>query len=662
MANDISIKATTDYGYLRVASAVPRVNVADVKYNVSSIIQCIDRACDAGAQLLVMPELCVTGYTCGDLFGNDLLLDEAEGALALLAEKVRQDGKIMIVVGAPLRSNGHLFNCAVAMQGNGMWVVPKTYIPNYKEFYEKRWFTSANHVPGQSTSTVCGREVPFGTDIILDAGKARIALEVCEDLWVPIPPSSQAAINGANVIVNISASNEVVGKHDYLVNMIKHHSDHSIVAYVYASAGYGESTTDLVFAGNAIIAENGAILRESERFALQSHIEVADVDIESLENERRVNGSFADSLLQHTHAYRHFKVTTAFINYDEVKLERAIKRHPFIPEDSERLNSRCLDIVNIQTLGLMRRMQFTGIHRLVIGISGGLDSTLALMIAVRAMDKLGLDRAGIYGITMPGFGTSGRTHTNALRLMEALGVTVKEISIAAAVTQHFADIDHDAASHDVTYENSQARERTQILMDYANKVNALVLGTGDLSELALGWATYNGDHMSMYNVNGSIPKTLAKHLIMWFASEALSQSNPNNLTIHETLLDVLHTPISPELTPADEQGNIKQVTEDIVGPYELHDFFLYNMLRHGFGPRKLYFMASHAFDGIYTGSVIKHWLTTFVRRFFSQQFKRSCLPDGPKVGNVSLSPRGDWRMPSDASSVVWMRECESLPG
>ena len=639
---------------------MPRVNVADVPANVQGIIEQVELAARHGAQLLALPEMCITGYTCGDLLGNELLLDAAEQALATVQQAVKACN-LMAVVGAPIRCQGHLFNCAVVMHGDKMWVVPKTYIPNYKEFYEKRWFTSAIPARGIKSMMVNGHEVPFGTDMIFDAGRVRIAVEVCEDLWVPIPPSSLAAINGANVVVNISASNEVVGKHSYLVDMIKHQSNHSIMGYVYASAGFGESTTDLVFAGNAIIAENGTLLKQGERFLAQPQMQVADIDIEAIENERRVNGSFSDSLLQFARNYQHVPIELENkVDYEHTSIEHIVRKLPFVPTDDNQLSSRCEEIVNIQTEGLMRRLSFTHTEKLVLGISGGLDSTLALMVACRAFDRLGLSRRGIIGITMPGMGTSDRTHTNALRLMEQLGVTVREISIAAAVSQHFQDIEHDPEVHDVTYENSQARERTQILMDVANQCGGMVLGTGDLSELALGWATYNGDHMSMYNVNCSIPKTLARHLIKWFASSETT-SNPSGLTIHETLLDVLHTPISPELTPTDSAGNIKQVTEDIIGPYELHDFFLYNMLRHGYGPRKIYLLACHVFEGEYSRPTIKRWITTFCRRFFAQQFKRSCLPDGPKVGNVSLSPRGDWRMPSDASSALWLAECEQLP-
>lgn len=650
----------TDYGYARVASAVPSLNVADISGNTLAIIQIIHEAIDRKAQLIVLPELAITGYTCADLFGNETLLNEAEIALETIVSETISNN-IIAIVGAPIRNNGHLYNCAVVMHHGNMWIVPKTYLPNYKEFYEKRWFTSDNTTHGHVSEVVINnKKVPFGTDYIFEAGRMKIAIEICEDLWVPIPPSSLAAINGANVLVNLSASNEVVGKHDYLVNLIKHQSDHCISAYIYSSSGYGESTTDLVFAGNAIIAENGSILKQGTRFSLAPQLSVADIDLEALDNERRLNGSFTDSMLQHARTYKTVLLETTTINYETEPLERKIKKAPFTPSETSRLNSRCEEIVNIQTMGLMRRMSFTHISSLVIGISGGLDSTLALMIAVRAFDRLGIDRKNIYGITMPGFGTTGRTHNNAIMLMNALGVTVKEIPIANAVLQHFADIEHDVQTQDVTYENSQARERTQILMDYANKVNALVLGTGDLSELALGWATYNGDHMSMYNVNCSVPKTLAKHLVMWFAA-TINTSNPVGMTIHETLLDVLATPISPELTKADNDGNIAQKTEDLVGPYELHDFFLYNMLRHGYGPAKIYFMARNAFHEIYDNATIKKWLTTFSRRFFNQQFKRSCAPDGPKVGNISLSPRGDWRMPSDASNSAWINECNSLP-
>ena len=654
--------AVTDYGMVRVAAVVPQVNVADVEGNVAHLIESVNQAVGMGASIIATPELCVTGYTCGDLFGNDLLLDAAEQALVDLNEHYRNTS-VMIVLGAPLRCNGHLFNCAVILNHGEMWVVPKTYIPNYKEFYEKRWFTSSNitAIAGRDSIVVGGEEVPFGTHQIFEAGRARVAVEVCEDLWVPAPPSSIAAINGANVIVNLSASNELIGKHTYLMDLIKHQSARCIAAYVYASCGFGESTTDLVFGGNAVIAENGKVLAQGERFTTRGQLSVADIDIAALDNERRINGSFADSMVQFGTPFEHIALeVNGPLDYESQELKRPVRRLPFVPAEDDRLNARCEEIVSIQTEGLMRRLDFTGIPTMVVGVSGGLDSTLALLVGVRAFDRMGRDRKDIHAITMPGFGTTDRTYTNACAMVKALGVTLHEISIAAAVTQHFKDIGHDAANHDVTYENSQARERTQILMDFSNKVNGLVLGTGDLSELALGWATYNGDHMSMYNVNVSIPKTLVRHLVRWFAA-SLDDGSEAGKQIHDTLVDVLDTPISPELTPAAQDGTILQVTEDIVGPYELHDFFLYHMLRYGYAPDKLYLLARKAFNGVYDNATIRKWLRTFVKRFFSQQFKRSCLPDGPKVGNVSLSPRGDWRMPSDASARLWLAQCDSLP-
>ncbi len=645
-----------DYGLVRVASAVPEMNVADVDFNVEKIMECVAEAVKKRASLVVFPELSLTGYTCADLFGSELLLDASDRALLRIAD-FSADKDIAIVVGAPVRHRGHLYNCAVVVFHGQMWLVPKSYLPNYKEFYEKRWFSSADNSVNVSSVTIGGRECAFGRNLLFRSGKLVLGIEICEDLWVPIPPSSVAAINGANMILNLSASNEVIGKHKFLVNLIKHQSNQCIAAYVYSSSGYGESTTDLVFAGNAIISENGNILKSGERFSMKSQVVVADVDVEALENERRINESFGDSIRDFARHYECVELDLPRIDYDDkVKLERKIKRTPFVPTDDVRLSARCEEIVNIQTEGLMRRLHAIHCGSLVVGISGGLDSTLALLVAAHAFDRLGLDRKGIYGITMPGFGTTDRTYTNAVEMMRRLGVSVCEIPIAAAVKQHFKDIGHNAAVHDVVYENSQARERTQILMDYANKVGGIVLGTGDLSELALGWATYNGDHMSMYNVNNSIPKTLAKDLVKWFANTVYRKDQE----ISHILNDVLATPISPELTPADDFGHIKQKTEDLVGPYELHDFFLFNMIRYGYRPRKLYLFAKTAFKGEYEPDVIKKWLRVFVRRFFMQQFKRSCLPDGPKVGSVSLSPRGDWRMPSDAAASLWLKDCDSL--
>lgn len=642
----------------RVAATVPAVKIGNVAVNVENVTAVAVEAAQQGARLVVTPELSLTGYTCGDLLHNDLLLNQAEEALTALAADPRlQD--IVLVVGAPLRHRSGLYNCAVALaHGAIQCVVPKCYIPNYNEFYEKRWFASGSQIFDDFIA-INGQEIPFGVNCMIVMGNAKVGIEVCEDLWVPIPPGTHAALAGANVIVNLSASTELVGKHDYLLQLISNQSARTHTAYVYAGAGYGESTTDVVLAGNAIIAENGALLQQSERFATAPRIAVADVDLQLLDHERITHNSFNDNANDEcADSYQLIDIEEPAknVDYSSEPWLRPVNSAPFVPGDKDTLNARCEEIVQIQTIGLMRRLEATGIKRIVVGVSGGLDSTLALMIAVRTFDKMGLDRKGIYGITMPGYGTSGRTFNNATRLMKELAITVEEISIVPAVEQHFKDIKHDKAVHDVTYENSQARERTQILMDYANKVGALVLGTGDLSELALGWATYNGDHMSMYNVNVSIPKTLARHLISWIAA---AQPRDKHI-IQETLLDVLDTPVSPELTPADEQGQIAQKTEDIVGPYELHDFFLFNMLRYGFTPAKIYRMACVAFEGEYTGEIIKKWFLTFTRRFFSQQFKRSCLPDGPKVGSVTLSPRGDWRMPSDMGAAMWLNEVEKL--
>ena len=661
----------SEYGYLRVAACVPRVNVADVDYNLNAIIEMVTQAHNQHVDIAVFPELSITGYTCGDLFHSSKLLNSAWDAIEELCQFTDAINTDMaVVVGAPVRKGNEIYNCAVFIhKGSVRGFVPKTYLPNYKEFYEKRWFVGgedSSECEPLGTFFNISEYAAFGTNYIFEMGNARIAIEVCEDLWAPIPPSTKAALNGANVILNLSASNELIGKHATLLRLIQQQSKSCIAAYVYASAGYGESSTDLVFGGNAIIAENGNLLCEGERFSREPQLQIMDIDIEALDNERRLNTSFVDCGRQLDKNF--FAIQADPMSYDDgeceshstkpvdLELLHPVKRLPFVPSDKDDLDSRCEEIVNIQAAGLMRRLEFTHISKLVVGISGGLDSTLALLVAVEAFDKLGWNRSDIYGITMPGFGTTDRTYNNALELMRSLGVTIKEISIVPAVEQHFKDIEHDAGNHDVTYENSQARERTQILMDYANKVNALVLGTGDLSELALGWATYNGDHMSMYNVNCSIPKTLVRYLVSWFATKAQSSGEK---TTAATLRDVLDTPISPELTPA-ENGEIKQKTEDLIGPYELHDFFLYNTVRYNYGPKKIFMLALKAFEGSYDAETIKKWLTTFCRRFFNQQFKRSCSTDGPKVGSVSLSPRGDWRMPSDASSALWLRECEEI--
>lgn len=656
---DMDRNYTADFStdFLRVAAAVPHVRIADVDYNVAQIRDLIDKAHHSGVQLLVFPELSLCGYTCADLLAQNTLLTAVEYGIATLTEELPQG--IILIVGAPIAIGSELYNCAVALRnGNILGIVPKTYLPNYKEFYEQRWFRSSLHATGTKSVNYAGQDVPFGTDLLLTIGKATVSIELCEDLWVPTPPSSQAAINGANVIVNLSASNELIGKNARLRTLISQQSSRCIAAYVYASAGFGESSTDVVFAGNALIANNGSIVAEGERFSIEPQLAISDIDLEVLNHERRVNTSFGNSVLQFTYPYRRITTSQCFDYENDGAYLPTVKRTPFVPQSGLLREQRCTEIVNIQTHGLMQRLNATCIRKVVVGISGGLDSTLALLVAVNAFDKLGIDRKQILGVTMPGLGTTDRTHSNAQQLMDGLGITTKEVPIAKAVAQHFADIEHDPENHDVTYENSQARERTQILMDLANQTGALVLGTGDLSELALGWATFNGDHISMYHVNCSIPKTLVQHLVDWFAK---TYQSAGNKLISKTLFDILDTPISPELTPATDQGEIQQKTEDIVGPYELHDFFLYHFLRNGSSPAKIYFYAWKAFEGKYPSATIKKWITVFFRRFFLQQFKRSCMPDGPKVGSISLSPRGDWRMSSDSSFNLWLNQCTQLP-
>ena len=650
------------YGFINVAAAVPAVRVADVDYNVQQIESLMAQAEGRGAEILVTPELCVTGYSCQDLFREQLLLDKTEEGIMQLLEFTRKLDTIL-VVGAPVLVNGLLYNCAVVIQrGQILGVVPKTYLPNYGEFYEKRWFASAQDL-NPAEIYLAGSPVHVSSEPILftTCDGVKFGVEICEDVWAPIPPSNNLALAGADIILNLSASDELIGKHDYLRGLLAQQSARTISGYVYASCGFGESTQDVVYGGNAMIFENGHLLAEGERFSFQPQIRMCQVDVERLRAERRENTTFVNAQ-RHSRAQEIICKATAQRDFE---LERAVDPHPFIPK-AENMQDACEEILSIQVAGLGKRLYHINAQKVVIGISGGLDSTLALLVTVKTFDKLGLDRKGIIGITMPGFGTTDRTYHNALKLMETLGVTVREISIAKAVTQHFEDIGQNAKVHDVTYENSQARERTQILMDVANKENAIVIGTGDLSELALGWATYNGDHMSMYGVNAGVPKTLIRYLVNYVAGEQ-RQKGGNGVKVADTLLDVIDTPISPELTPADEQGNIKQKTEDLVGPYELHDFFIYYFLRYGFSPKKIFLMAKRAFctattdqPALYDEETIKKWLTTFCRRFFNQQFKRSCLPDGPKVGSVSLSPRGDWRMPSDASSALWLKECETL--
>ncbi|MCI6336421.1 MAG: NAD(+) synthase [Prevotella sp.] len=645
------------YGFATVAAAVPRVKVADTHYNILAIEEQIAIANSRGVELIVFPELSITGYSCQDLFHSQLLLEKAEEALMHLLDFSRKLD-IISVVGMPVAVGDILLNCAVVVQqGVIIGIVPKTFLPNYGEFYEKRWFCSALDIHSQ-TIYIAGSPITITPEpkVFTTYDGLKFGIEICEDLWSPLPPSNNLTLAGADIIVNLSASDELIGKHQYLRQLISQQSARTLSAYVYSSCGFGESTQDVVYGGNAIIAENGRMLFESERFCKEPQLGIAQIDIDRLRSERRSNTTF--TLAQRTASAVDIK-TRQPEEMTEFRLVRDIDPTPFIPKSDDMKHS-CEEILNIQTSGLAKRLDHTGCKHVVVGISGGLDSTLALLVCVRTFDYLSLDRKGIHGITMPGFGTTDRTHLNAVNLMESLGVTVHEISIAKSVTQHFEDIGHDSTKHDVTYENSQARERTQILMDMANRVGGLVVGTGDLSELALGWATYNGDHMSMYGVNASIPKTLIRHLVRYVADNDVDAQS------RLTLLDIIDTPISPELIPADENGNISQKTEDLVGPYELHDFFLYHYLRFGYRPAKLFLMATVAFDGhdpsvsAYDHDTIKHWLKTFFRRFFAQQFKRSCLPDGPKVGSVSLSPRGDWRMPSDASCSLWLEEIDSL--
>ena len=633
-------------GFITVATATPQVAVADCGANTQAILACINEMAAAHAKVMVLPELCITGYTCSDLFWQTKLLDEAEAALSVIAEESRQVDAL-ITVGMPLRVAGKLLNvAAILCRGKVLGFVPKVNLPAYNEFYETRHFTSGSADMG--TVQFCGEEIPVGTNLLFSCEKMVdlcVAAEICEDLWVPNPPSVHHALAGASVICNLSASDEMVGKGSYRRDLVAGQSARLVCAYLYATAGEGESTTDLVFGGQNLIAENGTVLAESATF--ENEINVATIDVQRLASERRRMSTFPAA---ESKEYREISFALA---EEETKLARFFDADPFVPSNADQLSDRCEEILNIQALGLKKRLAHTHAKSAVVGISGGLDSTLALLVTARAFDMLGLPRKGIVAVTMPGFGTTDRTYNNAVAMIKSLGATFKEVPIAKAVMQHFADIDHDASIHDVTYENSQARERTQILMDIANQANGFVIGTGDLSELALGWATYNGDHMSMYAVNASVPKTLVRHLVRHYADTSADE------VLAGVLYDVLDTPVSPELLPP-EDGAISQKTEDLVGPYELHDFFLYQMLRMCFPPAKIYRVAKEAFAGRYSNETILKWLRTFYWRFFSQQFKRSCLPDGPKVGSVAVSPRGDLRMPSDACVSAWIKEVETL--
>ena len=636
--------------FITVAAAIPAVKVADCDYNIEQIIAQVTEAEEKGVEIIVFPELCVTGYTCQDLFRQSTLLENVELSVVRLLGHMRKMN-VIAIIGVPVIVGDLLLNCAAVIQkGSILAMIPKTYLPNYNEFYEKRWFASLQDLR-ETQIRYAGNKITITPESLLVRTSENVlfGVEICEDVWAPAPPSNRLALSGADLIFNLSASDELVGKHDYLKGLLAQQSARTITGYIYSGSGFGESTQDVVYGGNAMIYENGVLLEEADRFSLEPQMMIGQIDIERLRSERRTNSTYVNAQ-RGNNAIIVDALPTDSIPFT---LIRKIDPHPFIPASSDMQRS-CEEIINIQSCGLAKRVIHTNSKNLVVGISGGLDSTLALLICVNTFDMLHLDRKGIIGVTMPGFGTTDRTYQNALTLMKNLGITIKEINIAKAVNQHFEDIGHDPKIHDVTYENSQARERTQILMDLTNQIGGFVVGTGDLSELALGWATYNGDHMSMYGVNGSVPKTLIRYLVRYIAEYKMDEATK------AVLLDIIDTPISPELIPGDEKGNINQKTEDLVGPYELHDFYLYYFLRFGFSPRKIFFLAQHAFKGMYDDATIKKWLSTFFRRFFNQQFKRSCLPDGPKVGSVSLSPRGDWRMPSDAVSRLWLKECEEL--
>ena len=636
------------HGFIKVAAATPDIRVADVDYNKGQIINQMDEAAEAGAKIIVFPELCITGYTCSDLFLQDILLNSAKKALVEIAEHTK-NLDALVFVGVPIAVGGELYNVAAALNhGNILGFTTKSFLPNYGEFYEMRQFR-----PGPKKAEKIlfgGKEIPFGPQLLFVENQMAnliVSAEICEDVWSPVPPSIEAAREGATVIVNCSASDETIGKASYREALISGQSARLISGYIYANAGEGESTTDLVFGGHNLIAENGTILAEAKRFS--NGIIYTEFDVQKIANERRKNTTF-------TETQEHVLPRIPFgLEQTETILTRTFPSRPFVPRDDQERTKRCEEILTIQAMGLKKRLAHTHAKSAVVGISGGLDSTLALLVTAKAFDALGLERSGITAVTMPCFGTTDRTYQNACKMSLKVGATLREVRIGDAVMQHFKDIGHDPQDHSVTYENSQARERTQVLMDIANQTGGLVIGTGDMSELALGWATYNGDHMSMYGVNASVPKTLVRHLVHYFADTCEDSS------LKEVLYDVLDTPVSPELLPP-KDGEIAQKTEDLVGPYELHDFFLYYFLRMGYEPGKIYRIAKLSFAGEYDDETIYKWLRTFCWRFFSQQFKRSCLPDGPKVGTVALSPRGDWRMPSDACVALWIQNLEKEAG
>ena len=636
------------HGFIKVAAATPDIRVADVDYNKGQIIKQMDEAAEAGAKIIVFPELCITGYTCSDLFLQDILLNSAKKALVKIAEHTK-NLDALVFVGVPIAVGGELYNVAAALNhGNILGFTTKSFLPNYGEFYEMRQFR-----PGPKKAEKIlfgGKEIPFGPQLLFVENQMAnliVSAEICEDVWSPVPPSIEAAREGATVIVNCSASDETIGKASYREALISGQSARLISGYIYANAGEGESTTDLVFGGHNLIAENGTILAEAKRFS--NGIIYTEFDVQKIANERRKNTTF-------TETQEHVLPRIPFgLEQTETILTRTFPSRPFVPRDDQERAKRCEEILTIQAMGLKKRLAHTHAKSAVVGISGGLDSTLALLVTAKAFDALGLERSGITAVTMPCFGTTDRTYQNACKMSLKVGATLREVRIGDAVMQHFKDIGHDPQDHSVTYENSQARERTQVLMDIANQTGGLVIGTGDMSELALGWATYNGDHMSMYGVNASVPKTLVRHLVHYYADTC------ENPSLKEVLYDVLDTPVSPELLPP-KDGEIAQKTENLVGPYELHDFFLYYFLRMGYEPGKIYRIAKLSFAREYDDETIYKWLRTFCWRFFSQQFKRSCLPDGPKVGTVALSPRGDWRMPSDACVALWIQNLEKEAG
>ena len=633
------------FGYIRVAASVPELKVANVEFNTKEVIKEIKALDKEGVQIVTFPELCLTGYTCADLFSQDILITKSKEAIKEVIDSTKLLD-IISIIGAPIVCDNQLFNCGVVInKGKILGIVPKTYIPNYGEFYEKRWFSTSNTLTSK-TINLFGKEVPIGIDLVfrdINDSKFTFGIEICEDLWSPKAPSVEAALNGATMIFNLSASNEVIGKAQYRRNLINMQSAKNVCAYIYSSSGVNESSTDLVFSGYAGISENGSMLVENERFNFKTNHIISDVDIQRLMNNRIKDISFMG--IGAINSYRVIDIDLKDNNND---LKRIYDAYPFVPSNEDKRAERCSEIINIQACGLAKRIKHTGMKKCVIGISGGLDSTLAFLVIIEAYRKLGISFDNLIGVTMPGFGTTGRTYNNALTLMKNYGVTMREVSIKEASLQHFKDIGLEETDRSVTYENTQARERTQILMDIANKEGGLVIGTGDLSELALGWCTYNGDHMSMYAVNTSIPKTLVRYLVKYFAD--IEQ----NEECKKTILDILDTPISPELLPPSKDGKIEQQTESVVGPYILHDFFLYHFMRYGASPDKIKYIACKTFDGMYDEATIDKWLKFFIKRFFNQQFKRSCLPDGPKVGTISVSPRGDLRMPSDADSSIWL--------